>query len=129
MKKIILGLIVSLSLSQAFGYRGGELDMKCESVRGAQNAVPVKVLFRQLDQRSFVEGQKVPFELVVQTQGANKVVSKFNGIVETEDVMVFFNTQDQRVHVTFFLDEMDQNSLKIFGQEYLLNCEYLRPRW
>ncbi len=130
MKNLMMSLLVTLTFSTAFGaYRGGELDMNCESIRGAQNAVPVKVQLRQLDKRGFVEGDQVPFELIVQTQGGQKVTTRYPGVAETEDVMVFFRTANQKVHVTFYLDEMDQNSLTLFGRDYLLKCEYLHQRW
>ncbi len=127
--KLFSALFFAGSLALAAG--AGDLDFKCRSE--AKNGRLIQIKLRQLSQGSVREGVKTPFELAVET--LNSVMRDrigelkvFRGFLETEDVMVHFNSLDKKVNLTLYLDELEQTILSIKGKPRVqLECD--EHRW
>ncbi len=129
--KLIALILLAASSSYAADARPLEYNFVCRS-EGHLNKPITQIRLKNLTTGIVKEGVKVPFELKVETLQARtrEVVQVFTyrGLLETEDVHLFFNSLDKKVNLNMYLDELEATTLTIKGQKPVdLICD--EHRW
>lgn len=130
MKKTILFIAFGVigSLAQAGHLAAGSLNLNCKS-HAPVSGFPISVELTQLNNASFSENEKVPFQVSIKSvrpawQEIKIIPTIYTGTLWTEDVQVFFNSEQGAVYVGIYLDELDQSYLQYAdGKRVDLICE------
>jgi hypothetical protein len=124
----LVALALVLGVNAHAAYSSGDLDMKCISQGAAAGSpYPISVQLKQMTGESFKENEKVPFAVAIKSVrpiGQEVLIRPvvYTGQLETEDVMVNFASDDSKVQLSIYLDELDQSSITIEGKTTSLNC-------
>ncbi len=73
------------------------------------------VVLTQVTDLAIKEGDKTSFTLEIYTYSKTPQIS-VKGTVEMKDVMLTFTSQDQKVRFEIYMDELDQASLNLKGE-------------
>ena len=74
------------------------------------------VVLTQLNGATAKEGFKTPYRFEVYTDSTKPEISVL-GLVETQDAMFVFTSNDKTYSFEIFMDELDQASLSVKGQD------------
>lgn len=101
----------------AAGTEAKNVGMVCtEYDRDAEELGQRTVVLTQTDGKGLVEGEKLAFDLAMFTGAELSAGPTAKGTVETEDVSLTFTGSDDSLAFHVFLDEMNESSLTVGGE-------------
>ena len=133
--KFIFGLLLTLSASMTFAAAPRSYllyNFTCASEPEIGKNI-TQIRLKNLLNEEVKEGEKYPFQITVETLNpkTGAVVGKplvYRGILETEDVHLFFVSTNKEVKYRMYLDELNESQLTLKGQKSIqVLCE--EPQW
>lgn len=131
--KLITGILLLALVQNSFAKQGGN-DYTCRSL-AIKNQTRTQVQLHQLNHGRVEEGLNTPYEITIQTVHAKtfRPMGKalvYRGFVQTEDVMFKFESLNKQVEFMIFMDEENENWLKVTGQKHvIMSCELTYPKY
>lgn len=113
MKALICGLVLLVS-SAAFAENQKFVCVQYD--RGTEQLINKTVVLQQTGAGEFKEG--IPMAFFLEIYEGQYPVAAYKGVAETEDVMFNFTSNDGKASFSMYLDEMNESSLTIDGNDH-----------